>query len=225
MTSLNDVDYIEQELAELRNHLNQTFKIVDGLAKIQAQFEDFGQRYQKLDEVTVNREEIAQLEANFNTRCGQLEKVVESKWVEIKNEIFNIQNELDNVDSALSAEVVKLISELRNEVEERLKAVQVPLNDIEDNLRAELQSSINQLSETEFNNQNLEKQEDIEHQLQIATSFVKDLERQVHKMERQLRNLEKQLRVMSNWVIVAVSTTVIALALALGLAAVNLKLI
>lgn len=222
--SLYDIDYIEQELAELRNHLNQTFKIVDGLAKIQTQFEDFGQRYQQLD-VIANQEEIAELQAHFNARCAQLEKLIESKWIEIKKEIFNFQNELSNTDFNINAEVIKQVSELKEEVEENLKAFQVPLNEIEDKLRTELQTSINQLSEAGFNNQNLEKQESLEHQLQTAKSFLKDLERQVQKLERQLRNLEKQLRVMSKWVIIAVLTTVVSLTLALGLAVLNLKIL
>ena len=218
--SLYDLDYIEQELAELRNQLNQTFKVVDGLAKIQTQFEDFEQRYQQLD-VIANQEEIAELQAHFNARCAQLEKLIESKWIEIKKEISNLKNELSNTDFNISAEVIKLVNELKEEVE-AFKAFQAPLNEIEDKLRTELQTSIDQLSADGFNHQNLEKQESLEHQLQTAKSFLKDLERQVQKLERQLRSLEKQLRVMSKWVIIAVLTTVISLSLALGLAAIKI---
>lgn len=218
--SLYDIDYIEQELAELRNQLNQTFKVVDGLAKIQTQFEDFGQTYQQLD-VIDNQEEIAELQAHFNARCAQLEKLIESKWIEIKKEIFNLKNELSNTDFNINAEVIKQVNELKEEVED-FKAFQAPLNEIEDKLRTELQTSIDQISEAGFNNKNLEKQESLEHQLQTAKSFLKDLERQVQKLERQLRNLEKQLRVMSKWVIIAVLTTVISLSLALGLAAIKI---
>ena len=218
--SLYDLDYIEQELAELRNQLNQTFKVVDGLAKIQTQFEDFGQRYQQLD-VIANQEEIAELQAHFNARCAQLEKLIESKWIEIKKEIYNLKNELSNTDFNISAEVIKQVNELKEEVED-LKVFQAPLNEIEDKLRTELQTSIDQLSADGFNHQNLEKQESLEHQLQTAKSFLKDLERQVQKLERQLRSLEKQLRVMSKWVIIAVVTTVVSLSLALGLAAIKI---
>ena len=218
--SLYDIDYIEQELAELRNQLNQTFKVVDGLAKIQTQFEDFGQRYQQLD-VIANQEEIAELQAHFNARCAQLEKLIESKWIEIKKEISNLKNELSNTDFNISAEVIKQVNELKEEVED-FKAFQAPLNEIEDKLRTELQTSIEQLSAAGLNNQNLEKQESLEHQLQTAKSFLKELERQVQKLERQLRSLEKQLRVMSKWVIIAVVTTVVSLSLALGLAAIRI---
>ena len=218
--SLYDIDYIEQELAELRNQLNQTFKVVDGLAKIQTQFEDFGQRYQQLD-VIGNQEEIAELQAHFNARCAQLEKLIESKWIEFKKEISNLMNELSNTDFNISAEVIKQVNELKEEVED-LKVFQAPLNEIEDKLRTELQTSIDQLSADGLNNQNLEKQESLEYQLQTAKSFLKDLERQVQKLERQLRSLEKQLRVMSKWVIIAVVTTVVSLSLALGLAAIKI---
>lgn len=218
--SLYDIDYIEQELAELRNQLNQTFKVVDSLAKIQTQFEDFGQRYQQLDAIG-NQEEIAELQAHFNARCAQLEKLIESKWIEIKKEIFNLKNELSNTDFNISAEVIKQVNELKEEVED-FKVFQAPLNEIEDKLRTELQTSIDQLSADGFNHQNLEKQENLEYQLQTAKSFLKDLERQVQKLERQLRSLEKQLRVMSKWVIIAVVTTVVSLGLALGLAAIKI---
>lgn len=218
--SLYDIDYIEQELAELRNQLNQTFKVVDGLAKIQTQFEDFGQRYQQLD-VIANQEEIAELKAHFNARCAQLEKLIESKWIEIKKEISNLNNELSNTDFTINAEVIKLVNELKEEIEE-FKALQAPLNEIEDKLRTELQTSIDQLSVAGLNDQNLEKQEILEHQLQTAKSFLKDLERQVQKLERQQRSLEKQLRVMSKWVVIAVITTVVSLSLALGVAAIRI---
>lgn len=222
--SLYDIDYIEQELAELRNHLTQTFKIVDNLAKIQTQFEEFGQKYQQIDPVA-NREEIAELKSHFNARCAQLEKLIESKWIEIKKEIFNIQNQLGNPDLNINAEVSKQVSELKKEVEENLKAFQASFDTIENKLRTEIQTSIDQISGSGFNQQNLEKQESLEQQLQTAKSFLKDLERQVQKLDRQQRNLEKQLRVMSKWVVVAVITTVISISLALGLAALTLRVL
>lgn len=246
---LNDIDYIEQELAELRSHLSQTFKIVDGLAKIQTKFQDFEQTAQKLDKVKANKAELTDLQVTFDNRFVKITEVIESKSVdneskidnlqttvsdrfaqiaeviefklaEIDSEIFKIKHELNYTDTNLNDQLSKQVSDLKA-VEEKLTAIQAPLSGIETKLRTELETSINQLSAAGVNNQN---QESLEHQLQIVTSFFNDLERQVNKMERQLRNMEKQQRVMSNWLVVSVLTTVLALALGLGLGILNLRI-
>lgn len=247
---LNDIDYIEQELAELRSHLSQTFKIVDGLAKIQTKFEDFEQTDQQLDSVKANKAEVTDLQVTFDNRFVKIAEVIESKSVdneskivnleatvsdrfaqiaeviefklaEIDSEIFKIKHELNYTNANLNDQLSKQVSDLKIEVEEKLTAIQAPLSGIETKLRTELETSINQLSAAGVNNQN---QESLEHQLQIVTSFFNDLERQVNKMERQLRNMEKQQRVMSNWLVVSVLTTVLALALGLGLGILNLRI-
>lgn len=248
---LNDIDYIEQELAELRSHLSQTFKIIDNLAKIQTKFEDFGQTYQKLDSVKADKADITDLQATFDDRFAQLAEVIESKSVdneskivnvqanvsdrfvkiaevielklaEIDSEIFKIKHELNYTDANFNDQLDKQVSDLKAEVEEKLIAIQAPLSGIETKLRVELETAINQLKAAGVNNQN---QESLEQQLQIVTSFFNDLERQVNKMERQLRNMEKQQRVMSNWLVVSVLTTVLALAFGLGLGLLNLKIL
>lgn len=223
---LNELEYVEQELAELRNQLEQSFKVLNGLGKVQAQFENLAQTYQKLkehlDEVKATQGDIAQVEATFNHRFAELEKVIDSQWRAVKTELFNVQNE------PRTAELAQQVNDLKADVEERLtvslqewasykEAIHVSLDDLEARLRTELQASMNQLSEAGFNNQHFEKQERLEHELRLSRSSLGEMERQVHKMERQIHNLERQLRVMSNWVVLAVLTTVIAVGLALGL--------
>ena len=233
MDTLNGLENIDQELAELRNRLKQSFGVLDGLARVQTQFEDLAQTYQKfkehLDEVKANRGDVAQGEATFNQRIAELEKVIDSKLRELKSELFKVENDARTTDikfSAYSAELTKQVSDLKGEVEERLtvflkewasykEAIQAPLDEAEARSRTELQALMKHLSEAGSNDQHLEKQQRLEHELSLTKSFLHDMELQVNNMERQLRNLERQLRSMSNWVVVAVLTTVLAVALAL----------
>lgn len=230
---LNELEHVEQELEELRNHLEQSFGVLEGLAKVQTQFEDLAQTYQQfkehLDEVKATRSSTEQLQATFNHRFAELEKVIESRLVEVKSEVFNIQNELGNADVSLSAELTKQLGNLKAEVEERLtvfqqewvsykKASQTTLNELEVRLKTELQAYMNQLSEAQLNDQYLEKQQRLEHQLRAAASCLDDVQQQVDKVERHLRNVERQMHVMSRWIVVAVLTTVLALGLAFVLA-------
>jgi chromosome segregation ATPase len=220
---LNELEHVEQELAELRNHFEQSFAVLDGLAKVQGQFEDLAQTYQKLkqhlEEVKASRGDIAQVQATFNHRFAELEKVIESRWGEVKSELFNVHNELGNADGKVNAEIAAQVSDLKAEGEKRLtvfleewasykQAIQASLDDIEAGLRTQMQAYMNQLSQAGFNDEHFEKQERLEHQLRLALSFIED-------MERKLRNVERQMRVMNKWVVIAVLTTALALGLAL----------
>ncbi len=228
MVYLSELEHVEQELAELRNHFEQSFTVLDGLSKVQAQFEDLAQTYQLLKEhlgdLKATGRDIAQVQATFNHRFAELEKVFESRWAEVKSELFNLKNELSNADANLSAELAAQVSFLLGEVEKRFmslqewgtysQAVQASLDQLEARLRTQQQVSMNQLTEAGFNDEHFEKQERLEHQLRLALSFIED-------MERKLRSVELQMRAMSKWVVVAVLTT----ALALGLALLSVKII
>lgn len=221
---LNELEHVEQELEKLRNHFGQSFGVLEGLAKVQAQFEDLAQTYQKLkehlDEVKANRGDIAQVAATFNHRFAELEKVIESRWGEVKSELLNVNNELGDAERKLSAELAKQVGDLNTvflkEWASYKEAIQVRLDELEARLRTELQVSMNQLSEAELNDQHLEKQEKLEHQVSLAGSWLDDVQQQVNNVERQLRNVEQQMRMMSRWLVVAVLTTVVALGLVLA---------
>lgn len=216
---LNELEHIEQELAEFRNHFEQSLSVLDGLAKVQVQFEDLAQTYQKLkehlEEVKFTGGEIAQVQETFNQRFAETEKVIESKLGEVKSEVFNLQNELDSAERNLNTEFAQQLGDLKRDVEIRLTSLQKelvsqkeaiwePLDELETRLRAEIQDFMNRLSETGYNTEHLEKQELLENQLQADKS--------------RLRDVERQIRVMSKWLVGAILVS----ALALGFAFVKL---
>lgn len=198
--NLNELEYIEQELEDLRNHLQRSFAVLEALAKIPAQFEELGlsnnQLKQNLDEVKVNRAEITRFEAKVNQRLAELETAINSKSTQFKGEIVRLRDEFGTADIHLSnynAELAKQVSEIREEVAKRLKsfwrewtsdeATQTSLNEIIDaKLTAELEAFVQQLGEAGFNPQYFEKQEMLETELRLTQSSLQDVERQLQMM-------------------------------------------
>ena len=198
--NLNELEYIEQELKDLRNHLQRSFAVLEALAKIPAQFEELGQSNnqlkQNLDEVKVNRAEITRFESKVNQRLAELETAINSKSTQIKGEIVRLRDEFGTADIHLSnynAELAKQVSEIREEVAKRLKsfwrewtsdeATQTSLNEIIDaKLTAELEAFVQQLGEAGFNPQYFEKQEMLETELRLTQSSLQDVERQLQMM-------------------------------------------
>ncbi len=198
--NLNELEYIEQELEDLRNHLQRSFAVLEALAKIPAQFEELGQSNnqlkQSLDEVKVNRAEITRFEAKVNQRLAELETAINSKSTQFKGEIVRLRDEFGTADIHLSnynAELAKQVSEIREEVAKRLKsfwrewtsdeATQTSLNEIIDaKLTAELEAFVQQLGEAGFSPQYFEKQEMLETELRLTQSSLQDVERQLQMM-------------------------------------------
>ena len=198
--NLNELEYIEQELEDLRNHLQRSFAVLEALAKIPAQFEELGQSNnqlkQNLDEVKVNRAEITRFEAKVNQRLAELETAINSKSTQFKGEIVRLRDEFGTADIHLSnynAELAKQVSEIREEVAKRLKsfwrewtsdeATQTSLNEIIDaKLTAELEAFVQQLGEAGFSTQYFEKQEMLETELRLTQSSLQDVERQLQMM-------------------------------------------
>ena len=198
--NLNELEYIEQELEDLRNHLQRSFAVLEALAKIPAQFEELGQSNnqlkQSLDEVKVNRAEITRFEAKVNQRLAELETAINSKSTQFKGEIVRLRDEFGTADIHLSnynAELAKQVSEIREEVAKRLKsfwrewtsdeATQTSLNEIIDaKLTAELEAFVQQLGEAGFSTQYFEKQEMLETELRLTQSSLQDVERQLQMM-------------------------------------------
>lgn len=198
--NLNELEYIEQELKDLRNHLQRSFAVLEALAKIPAQFEELGQSNnqlkQNLDETKANRAEITRFEAKVNQRLAELETAINSKSTQIKGEIVRLRDELGTADIHLSnynAELAKQVSEIREEVAKRLKsfwrewtsdeATQTSLNEIIDaKLTAELEAFVQQLGEAGFSTQYFEKQEMLETELRLTQSSLQDVERQLQMM-------------------------------------------
>ncbi len=191
--NLNELEYIEQELADLRNHLRQLFTVLEALAKIPPQFEELGHTYKHLKEVKANREELTEFKVFVNQCLAEIETVINSKTRKLKDDLAHLQDELGRADIHLSnynAQLAKQVSEIREEVALRLsgfwqewttnEATQSFLNKIIDaKLNIELEAFVQQLEEAGFNAQHFEKQEMLETQLRLTQSNLQEVERQL----------------------------------------------
>lgn len=151
---LHELKHVEQELAELQSHLDQSFGVLDGLAKVQTQFEDLAQTYQELkqnmDEVKAVKGDITTVKESFQASLYEIE-------VKFKNELHVVNHKL---------------------------------------------------KKTGLDEQQVEKQEMMEHQLRLTTSLVQNLERKV-------RGVELKVGMLTNWLLVNALTTVLAIILVL----------
>lgn len=193
---LNDLEYIEQELADLRHHLQRSFIVIEALAKITAQFEELGHYKDlkvNLEQIKANRSELTKVKTTVNQRYSEIETVINSRAIELKNELAQLRDEFGRADIHLSnynAQLAKQVSEIREEVALRLsgfwgewitdEATQTSLSEIIDvKLNAELELFAQHLGEAGFNSEHFEKQEMLETELRLTQSSLQDVERQI----------------------------------------------
>jgi DNA repair exonuclease SbcCD ATPase subunit len=195
--NLIELASVEQELTELRDRLKQSFAVLDSLAQIPAQFAALGQSYQQLqanlEQVKANKAELIQLETNVNQRLAAIETSIDVRWREFKGELGHLHDELGSADIHLSnynAELAKQVSELREEVTQRLKhfwqewtddeATHIAISEIVDTkLNAELEDFIQKLEQAGFSPQYFERQQNLETELRLTQSSLRDTERQL----------------------------------------------
>lgn len=195
MENLNELEYIEQELVELRNHLKRSLTVVDALAKIPAQFEleDYKDLKKNLQQIKADRSEFIQFKASANQRLTEIETLINSRATEFKNGLAQLRDELERADIHLSnynAQLAKQVSEIKEELAFRLsnfliewtkdEATQTFLDKIFDaKLNAEFEILVQHLSEAGFNAQHFEKQEMLETELRLTQSSLQDTQRQL----------------------------------------------
>ena len=196
--NLNELESVEQELAALRDRLQQSFTVIDSLAELPAQLESLVKTYKqlqdKLEESQENQANIGQLETDLNQRFSKLEKATDSKWRDFKGEVFNLNNKLITVDNnqrKYNSEVSQQLKETRNEIEEKIKVLLQEwesyketnrnfLNDLIDaKLSNEIDALMNQLSNLGFNPQFLEK---VETELRMTRTFLQNVDQKLRRM-------------------------------------------
>lgn len=195
--NLTQLESVEQELTQLRDRLKQSFTVLDALAQIPSQFTALGQSYQQLqanlEHVKANKEDLAQLQTNVNQRLDAIETAISARWQEFKGDLAHLQDELGAADIHLSnynSELAKQVSELREEITKRLKhfwqewmgdeVTHIAIGEIVDaKLNAELEDFIQKLEQAGFNPQYFEKQQDLETELRLTQSSLRDTERRL----------------------------------------------
>lgn len=195
--NLTELLSVEQELTELRDRLKQSFAVLDSLTQIPAQFAALGESHQQLqanlDQIKANKADLNSLETEVNLRLAAIETAIDVRWREYKAELSHLQDELGSADIHLSnynAELAKQVSELREEVSKRLKhfwqewtadeATHTAISEIVDTkLNAELEDFIQKLEQAGFSPQYFEKQQNLETELRLTQSSLRDVERQL----------------------------------------------
>ena len=205
---MTDLAQVERELAELANQLKQSFKVLDGLAQVQLQFEELSQTHQKLkdylDQNGSSGGNITQLKQALDDRLRELEVGIQSGWADINRQIASAQSDLTLADRNLNTELRTYRQEIdqrldlmSQEWEEQREALQVPIEDFEARLRSEMKAAMNWVTQSGVN-----------------SGQVEMLDGQVRGNRASIQNLEKQLRTMRNWL---VFTVILIVMLALGL--------
>lgn len=200
--SLDDLEQVEQELAELRDQIEQSFGVLHGLAGVQAQFEDLAQTYQgfkaHLHEVKVTRKDIAQVQAAFDHRFAELEKALVSRWEEIWSELQDTRHELGITDNNLKVELAEQLGELRREFQASLTGF---LNEWESYKQAmpapleELEAFMKNKGNSRLSAEQAQKQTKLEADYNLLKTQIGSTQSSLRDMQRELRSLRRRLMI------------------------------
>lgn len=162
---MNELAYVEQELAKLHHDLEKSFGVLDGLAQIQSKFEELGQTYRQLqdyaEKTQTNLEKTEHLEQRLEQRYAEHSSSIESRLSGIRTEIDSVREEVDRAKGNLQQ-----LDRLKNEVEAKMGSILQEWTGSNDDIQApikELDARLNHL-DTRTN---------------MARDYVQQLEKQV----------------------------------------------
>ena len=192
---MNAIDHVEQELADLRLRLEQSFGVIDALVNIQTEFEDLAKTYQNLKNGLNSADQIAQFQATVNRRLTDLEKILESTRKEQIEELIAARNELSSADRTLKAEMLQQVAALKAEIEGGIaklkqewtqpnKSMQAYFSELEARLRSELHTAINRMEHSGFNPQELEKLDKLDTRLQTLKGTTLSTDKQIKSLRQ-----------------------------------------
>ena len=232
---LNELEHVEQELAELKNHLKQSFGVLDDLIKVQTQFEDVAQTYQKLKayvdeartiytsleaEARAILERISQAQETLNQNFAELKRTNEVEARAILERISQAQETLNQNFAELERANESKWGEFRSE----LSDVQNELYTAHRNLRTELSMQVNSLKgEIEKRLEEFSKSwEGYKRSVQASLSeFETRLTTEVETFKKSLEQIRidtnQRFNRLHKWVIVAISIGLSALGLTVWL--------
>lgn len=205
---MTDLAQVERELADLANQLRQSFKVLDGLAQVQLQFEELSQTHKQLKDFLEKNGSLGgnlpQLKQALDDRLTQLESGMQSSWEDLREQLTVAQSDLTVADRTINIElrtykqeVDQRLNTMSQEWEAQREALQAPIEDFEARLRAELKAAMNWVTQSGIN-----------------SGQVEMIENQVRNNRASIQTMEKQLRMMRNWL---VFTVILIVILALGL--------
>jgi prophage DNA circulation protein len=201
---MNELNYVEQELTELRNHLDKSFGVIDSLTQIQKQFEALAQTHQQLreylEQAKTTPEIVSEVEEKLKARLLKLETLIESSWNEVRDELMNAQNQIDSANRNLNVQVNQQVSNLKHEFESKIAAIvqqsavqREYLEQLEARLKHDWLAAFNQLTDAGCNPETFKK-----------------FDNRIQGTKSSLRNLEKQINTLQIWLFIAISTAILS---------------
>lgn len=137
----NELEQVELELSELRSHLEQSFGVLDGLAQVQARFEELARTYQdfkaRVGEAGAVLGTVTQQQQKLEQRFSSLEQEISSGWSEIRKELSQIRGEVGEGDRQLNQSITEQVIHLQR-LEERFGDVSRNLTNQRDEISTEL---------------------------------------------------------------------------------------
>ncbi|NES83959.1 MAG: hypothetical protein F6K10_22515 [Moorea sp. SIO2B7] len=189
---INELEHLEQELAELHNKLESSFGVLDNFAQIQEQFEDLGETYgnlkQHVEKAGIILADLSEARKIFDQRFADLETLKTELRVTLNqlNEAgFNAKTNFENITQA----------------KEQFKQ---SFADVE-NLKTDLRLTLNQLKEAGFNPSSFQKMDLLEAQLNQTRSLLQQMNQQFNL------KFDERFDRIRNWLFITTLMAVISL--------------
>ncbi len=191
--NMNELGHVEQELAELRSQMEKSFETVDGLARIQEQFEGLAQTYGELKEYIDRAQAILEnatgIEERFEQRFQELETSLNARWEQTHAQLSDIPTD---IRQDLEERVGQNIGDLKRELDAKKQ-------ELDEKMASILQESSIQ-------------GEAIQAPMKEFEVVVDQLENRTHIARLALRNMEQQVRTL-RWATIGLAIfTVLAIA-------------
>ncbi|MDY6937674.1 MAG: hypothetical protein SWY16_08395 [Cyanobacteriota bacterium] len=194
---MNELGHVEQELAELRSRMEQSFAIIDGLAQIQTRFEGLAQTYEELkqyiDRAQAALESATGVEEKLDRRFGELETSLNDRWETTRSEFSNIstivRQELEETDAQREARLDRNLNDLKRELDEKKQELDAKIATVLQ--ESSIQGEAMQAPMKEFE------------------VVLDQLENRTHIARLALRSLEEQVRTL-RWIVIGVAVFTVA---------------
>ena len=191
--NMNELGHVEQELAELRSQMETSFETVNGLARIQEQFEGLARTYGELKEYIDRAQAILEnatgIEERFEQRFKELETSLNARWEQTHAQLSDIPTD---IRQDLEERVGQNIGDLKQELDAKKQELDAKMASI--------------LQESSIQG------EAIQAPIKEFEVVVDQLENRTHIARLALRNMEQQVRTL-RWATIGLAIfTVLAIA-------------
>ncbi|MGJ3251254.1 MAG: hypothetical protein ACFE0J_09010 [Elainellaceae cyanobacterium] len=124
----NELVSVEQELAKLRHRLKQSFEVLDDLVHVQTQFEGLSYTHQQLNDQLRNAktalDDLSQFRETLTHDIDEVKRSIDHRWKTIQHDLATLQSEINTGDRHESDRLVAQISQLQDQVNTQVNAVQ-----------------------------------------------------------------------------------------------------